>query len=96
MLLVGIAIGCALFAQTLAGIWFGLLEEPGGDIESPPLPMIVPMLAAVVVGAGLAVWSGVHAIRAWRAGDRSVALIVPLLAAALVVLFLVGEFALPH
>ena len=96
MLLVGMAIGCAIFAQAMAGIWFGLLEEPGGDIESPPLPMIIPMLAAVVIGAGLAVWSGFHVVRAWRAGDRALPLVVPILATAIVVFFLIGEFAVPH
>jgi len=96
MLLVGIAIGCAVFAQAMAGIWFGLLEEPGGDIESPPTGMLIPMLIAVIVGAVLAVWAGVNAIRAWRAGDRSLLLLVPMLATAVVAFFLIGEFAVPH
>jgi hypothetical protein len=52
-----------------------------------------------VPGVGMLACSlvaGVLAVLALRKGDRSLVLLWPLLLGAAVVLFLVGEFALPH
>lgn len=38
----------------------------------------------------------VFAVRALRVGERSIALVLPLLLGALAVMFVVGEFAFPH
>lgn len=80
----------------LAGLWFGLLEEPGGDQESPPLPMVIPMFLAALGGFVAAVSGGVFAFLAIRRGDRSAILALPLIAFLLALTFIVGEFAVPH
>lgn len=80
----------------LAGLWFGLLEEPGGDQESPPLPMLVPMFLAALGGIVAAISGGVFAFLAIRRGDRSAILALPLLAFLFALTFILGEFAVPH
>lgn len=90
------AIGFSLGGMLMAGLWFGLLEEPGGDQESPPIWLQVPMLAAVLAGGVSAVVGGVFAMLALRKGDRSLVLIPAIIALLFAVTFIVGEFAVPH
>ena len=80
----------------LAGLWFGLLEEPGGDQESPPLPLVIPMFLAALGGMAAAITGGVFAVLAIRRGDRSGILALPLIAFLFALTFIVGEFAVPH
>lgn len=92
----GVALAGAALAMALAGLWFGLLEPEGGDIESPPIAFQVPMLLGVLAGAIAALVGAVFAVLALRRGDRSLVLMLPLLAAAWVLFFLGGEFLIGH
>ncbi len=94
--LVAIAAGLTVGGMLMAGIWFGLAEEPGGDQESPPVWLQVPMVASVLAGGIAAVSSGVLAILALRQGDRSLVLVPAILAMLAAVTFVAGEFAVPH
>lgn len=95
-LLFAVAAALVVLGIGLAGLWFGLLEEPGGDQESPPLPMVIPMFLAALGGFVAAISGGVYAVMAIRRGDRSAILALPLIAFLLALTFIVGEFAVPH
>lgn len=90
------AVALAVFGLLMSGLWFGLWEEPGGDQESPPVWLQVPMVMAVLAGGISAVTGGVFALLALRRGDRSAILVLPLIALLFALTFVVGEFAVPH
>ncbi|MBE0609565.1 MAG: hypothetical protein IH609_09305 [Dehalococcoidia bacterium] len=91
-----VAAALVVCGSGLSGLWFGLLEEPGGDQESPPLPLLIPMFLAALGGFVAAISGGVFAFLAIRRGDRSAILVLPLIAFLLALTFIVGEFAVPH
>jgi hypothetical protein len=78
-----------LFLMTSAMAGAGAYEwSRGARIALLGIPAGLAMLASI--GAL------VFAIRALRQGERSIALVLPLLLGAFAVLFVVGEFAFPH
>lgn len=95
-LLFAVAAALVVCGIALAGLWFGLLEEPGGDQESPPLPLVIPMFLAALGGVVAAIGGGVFAFLAIRRGDRSAILVLPVIAFLFALTFIVGEFAVPH
>lgn len=95
-LLFAVAAALVVCGIGLAGLWFGLLEEPGGDQESPPLPFVIPMFLSAIGGLAAAISGGVFAVMAIRRGDRSGILALPLIGFLFALTFIVGEFAVPH
>ncbi len=58
--------------------------------------MVIPMFLAALGGFVAAISGGVFALIAIRRGDRSVILVLPLIAFLFALTFIVGEFAVPH
>lgn len=89
------AVACLAIGIGLAGIWFGLLEQAGGDQESPPIWFLLPMGAAALTALGTTVAGGVYAAIGMRHGDRSLLLALPTLAVLFALAFFIGEFIPP-
>jgi len=69
--------------------------EPNDD-GSPQWWLMIPMLATALFAGLAAVTGGLASVRALRAGDRSFVLALPAVAALIALMFVIGEFAVPH